>query len=113
MADDDNGEFAAELIGTHLLVGVTTVDHAGNVIEKRQFHGKVVRASVSEGVTLGDGNGAEHWVPLDREAFEPGEPGMYRLRSTGEVVANPTWLATWTVPSGRPLNWVGPPANHW
>jgi hypothetical protein len=90
-------EFAAELLGTHLLVGITRLDQAGQVLEKQQFHGMVVRASVSEGVTLRDSQGREHWVPLRRDAFEPAEPGEYRLRSTGEVVKNPTWLSTWTV----------------
>ena len=97
MGDGSDEEFAAELIGTHLLVGLTNVDHAGNVIDKRQFHGKVVRASVAEGVTLVDGEGQEHWVPLQRDAFEPAEPGEYHLRSTGEVVVDPAWLTTWTV----------------
>ena len=97
MGDGSDEGFAAELIGTHVLVGLTDVDHAGNVIEKRQFHGKVVRASAEKGVILVDGNGEEHWVPLQRDAFTPAEPGHYRLRSTGEVVVDPTWLATWTV----------------
>jgi hypothetical protein len=97
MGDGSDEEFAAELIGTHLLVGLTNVDHAGNVIDKRQFHGKVVRASVAEGVTLLDSEGQEHWVPLRRDAFEPAEPGEYHLRSTGEVVVDPTWLTRWTV----------------
>jgi hypothetical protein len=90
-------EFAAELLGTHLLVGVTHVDHGGRVLDQQQFHGTVIRASVSGGVTLRDPQGGEHWVPLIRDAFQPAEPGEYRLRSTGEVVKNPTWLSTWTV----------------
>jgi hypothetical protein len=97
MGDRSDDDFAAELIGTHLLVGLTHVDHAGNVLSKEQFHGKVIRASVEEGVILVDADGREHWVPLDREAFRPADPGEYRLRSTGEVVVDPTWLATWTV----------------
>src|SRR5690242_12211924 len=90
-------EFAAELVGTHLLVGVTHVDQAGHVVEQKQFHGTVIRASVREGVILLDQQGREHWVPLMRDAFQPADPGEYRLRSTGEVVTNPTWLTTWTV----------------
>jgi hypothetical protein len=90
-------EFAAELLGTHLLVGVTNVDHAGRVLDQRQFHGTVVRASVSEGVIVRDSAGHEHWVPLARDAFRPADPGEYRLRSTGEVVNDVTWLSTWTV----------------
>jgi hypothetical protein len=94
---ESDEDFAAELVGTHVLVGVTEVDHAGTVLRQRQFHGRVLRASATEGVILLDPEGREHWVPLHRDAYEPAEPGEYRLRSTGEVVVDPTWLTTWTV----------------
>jgi hypothetical protein len=97
MADSSDEDFAADLIGTHLLVGVTHVDHGGKVVSLEQFHGTVIRASVAEGAVLVDAAGTEHWVPLDREAFRPADPGTYRLRSTGEVVVDPAWLSTWTV----------------
>lgn len=97
MTDEYEESFAAELVGTHVLAGVTEMDHAGRVVRQRQFHGTVVRASAREGVILVDREGREHSLPLDRQAYEPAEPGEYRLRSTGEVVVDPTWLTTWTV----------------
>jgi hypothetical protein len=97
MTDRSDEEFAAELVGTHLLVGLTHLDQAGNVLHQEQFHGTVIRASMEEGVILVDADSREHRVPLDREAFTPADPGEYRLRSTGEVVVDPTWLTTWTV----------------
>jgi hypothetical protein len=103
MADQSDDVFAAELLGTHVLVGVTMVDHAGKVKERRQFHGRIVSASVEDGVTVVDHKGEEHWLPLEREAYEPAEPGEYELRSTGEVVVDPTWLTKWI---------VKPPAHH-
>ena len=75
MADRSDDSFAAELLGTDVLVGVTMVDHAGRVMERRQFHGQVIRASAEDGVTLVDAEGSEHWLPLDPEAYEPAEPG--------------------------------------
>jgi hypothetical protein len=103
VGDQSDELFAAELLGTDVLVGVTLVDHAGRVTERRQFHGKVVRASVQDGVTLIDADGDEHWLPLNREAYEPAEPGEYELRSTGQVVVDPTWLTKWI---------VSPPPRH-
>ena len=103
MADHSDDQFAAELLGTDVLVGVTMVDYAGKVQERRQFHGKVVQASVEDGVTLVDADGEEHWLPLDREAYEPAEPGEYELRSTGKIVLHPTWLTKWI---------VSPPKRH-
>ena len=97
MGDRSDDQFAAELLGTDVLVGVTMVDHAGRVKERRQFHAHVVQASVEDGVTLVDTEGGEHWLPLDPAAFEPAEPGEYELRSTGQVVVDPTWLTKWIV----------------
>ena len=97
MADSSDEQFAAELLGTDVLVGVTLVDHAGRVKERRQFHARVVEASVEDGVTLVDTDGCEHWLPLDRAAYEPAEPGEYELRSTGQIVVDPTWLTKWIV----------------
>lgn len=101
--DQSDDQFAAELLGTDVLAGVTMVDHAGKVTERRQFHGRVVEASVKDGVTLVDSEGGEHWLPLDPEAYEPAEPGEYELRSTGQIVVDPTWVTKWI---------VNPPKRH-
>lgn len=105
MGDHDqfDDQFAAELLGTDVLAGVTMVDYAGKVMERRQFHGRVVEASVKDGVTLVDAEGGEHWLPLDPEAYEPAEPGEYELRSTGQIVVDPTWVTKWI---------VNPPKRH-
>lgn len=97
MPDESEDDFAAELLGTDVLVGLTTVDWGGKVLGRREFHGTVVRASAENGVTLVDDEGMEHWLPLLRDAYEPADPGEYRLRTTGEVVVDPAWLTMWTV----------------
>jgi hypothetical protein len=79
------------------------VDHAGKVKERRQFHGQVVQASAADGVTLVDSDGASTGCPFDPAAYEPAEPGEYELRSTGQVVVDPTWLTKWI---------VSPPKRH-
>ena len=82
---------------------MTRLDNAGNVTEQRQFHGRVIKASTAEGVVLKNEQGEEMWLPPDYEAFEPADPGEYRLRSTGEIVVNPDYTTTWT---------VSPPDRH-
>jgi hypothetical protein len=47
MSDDFDARKAPELVGTHVLVGITRVDHAGKAIEQTQFHGRVVRATAA------------------------------------------------------------------
>jgi hypothetical protein len=44
--------------------------------------------------------GSFYWLPPDGRAFEEAPPGEYRLRSTGEVVIDPDYLATWTITHG-------------
>jgi len=61
------------------------------------FHGRVARASTAEGVILQTASGEEIWLPPDFDSYHPADPGEYRLRSTGEVVVNPDYTATWTV----------------
>jgi hypothetical protein len=97
MARDFDSQKGPELVGSHVLVGITRVDHGGKVIEQQQFHGHVVRATAAEGVVIVNESGEEMKLPPDARAFEPAEPGEYRLRSTGEVVVDPDYLATWTI----------------
>lgn len=97
MSDDFDEAFAAQLIGAHVLVGITHYDLAGNVERVEQFHGRVVKAAPGEGVTIVDGGGQERWLPPHRDSYEPADPGEYRLRSTGEVVRDPDYLSTWDV----------------
>ena len=89
---------AQSLIGKRVLVGLTYRNQAEEVLRVEQFHGKVIRVSKSEGiiVLLGTSN-EERWLPPDLSRLEVASPGEYRLRSTGEVVVDPDYLATWTV----------------
>jgi hypothetical protein len=42
------------------------------------------------------------WLPPDTRAFQKASPGEYRLKSTGEVVADPDYTAMWTLRSPPP-----------
>lgn len=88
---------SAELLGAYVVVGITRLNYGGKVVEQRQFHGRVVRATRAEGVVIVNAAGQELKLPPDGRAFTPADPGEYRLRSTGEVVVDPDYTATWTV----------------
>jgi hypothetical protein len=91
-------ELAQSLVGKHILVGVTYVDSLDNVIEKKQMHGRILRINSSEGVVIAlASSGDEFKLPPDLGSVQVAPPGEYRLRSTGEVVANPDLTATWVV----------------
>ena len=89
---------AAALIGKHVLVGLTYVDQTDELLEHKQVHGRIVRATKAEGVILALApSGEELALPPVLDAFYPAEPGEYKLRSTGEVVVDPDFTATFTV----------------
>lgn len=88
--------FAAELLGTYVLAGVTDVDRAGVVVGHWQVHGRVIQVDEAKGVVVRTASGAEHWLPPDPDSYTPADPGEYRLTSTGEVVVDPDYLTTWT-----------------
>lgn len=102
--DDGRPEFdhvlAKELVGKHLLVGLTYMDNHGEVKSQEQVHGHVTHVDPRSGFTmklLGERKGEEYCLPPDTRAFERASPGEYRLRSTGEVVVNPDYTASWTI----------------
>lgn len=90
----------AELVGKYVLVGLTRRDMRGTMLGQEQLHGRVTIANPTEGLTLkleGANAGRTFSLPPDLRSFKPADPGEYRLRSTGEVVHDPDFLATWVI----------------
>ena len=92
-----DAEHAASFIGKHLLIGMTYLDSEDNLIEQKQFHGKIVRINECEGIVIQLSNSSEEYMlPPDLDSLRAAPKGEYRLRSTGEVVVDPDLLTTWT-----------------
>ena len=89
----------SEYIGKRLLVGITYQSHKGELIRQEQFHGLIVEAD--EGGIVIERNDTGEWQSLPPELMEA-PPGEYRLRSTGEVVVNPDYLAKWIMEEPAP-----------
>ena len=88
---------AEALLGRLVLVGLTYVTPDGEVIERVQVKGVVVRCDPAT-VHIEQADGGELLtLPPDLRPFQPAPAGSYRLRSTGEVVLDPDYLATWTI----------------
>ncbi len=82
-----------ELIGKYVLVGITRKDMRDADLGQEQIHGRVVASDPNGGLSLrleGTRTGDIYSLPPDLRSFKPAPPGDYRLRSTGEVVQNPT-----------------------
>jgi hypothetical protein len=89
---------AAALIGKYLLIGITYVNHANDVIEQEQMHGRIIRATKNEGIVIArEPSGEEFALPPALDAIYPAAPGEYRLLGTGEIVVDPDYTATFTV----------------
>ena len=94
--DDD---FARDLIGCTLLVGLTYVDHDGTVMRRTQVFGVVQTVDRGAGVVIRQSNGEDYSLPPALEAFQAAAPGTYRLSATNEIVHDPDFLAMFTVQS--------------
>jgi len=100
MHPDDPAPTIEELTGGTVLVGITRLNHKGELIEQMQYVGVVT--SMDEVLHIKLRNGGDLTLPPELSAFTRAEPGIYRLRQTGEEVENPDFTASWTVYSPAP-----------
>lgn len=89
-----------ELIGKVLLVGITYYTHNNEPIEQKQFYGTVTEANDAV-IRIKQKDGTEMTLPPDLSSTKRARPGEYKLRSTGEIVVNPDFLATWNLVKGE------------
>ncbi len=87
----------SELIGKHLLIGLTYVNGNDEVVEQIQAHGNIVAVSDNTVILIREDTGDEFSIPYDEDALLPADPGEYRLRGSGGVVADPDYISTWTI----------------
>ena len=85
-----------ELIGKILLVGITYYTHDNEYIEQKQFYGTVTEANETI-IRVKQKDGTDFTLPPDLSSTKRARQGEYKLRSTGEVVVNPDFLATWNL----------------
>jgi hypothetical protein len=99
---------AKEYVGKTVLVGITDLDRNGKPTKQRQFFGTISEISVKNGMIVTSKNNATHLaLPPDLSTLLPAKPGVYRLRSTGEVVTDPDFLTTWEFKEGDPNKATG------
>lgn len=84
----------ADLMGKTLLVGISYYTEDDVFIEQRQMWGTVIHFDPKK-IVIRQKNGECFTLPPDLRSMEVAKPGLYRLRSTGEVVVNPDFLSTW------------------
>ena len=77
-------------------LGITYYAHDNTYIEQKQFWGTVVSAN-NDGIKIRQSNGEFFNLPPDLSSTEPAPQGEYKLKSTGEIIINPDYFATWSL----------------
>ena len=118
------------LVGRHVLVGVDLCDERGSLVQRVQAHGVVKEIDPEAGIVVGlSGGQGEIFIPPVVASFHPVPPGVYRERSTGEVIPNPDYFTVWKATTegshpvdridwSRGMEWSRPiepqfPGEHW
>ncbi len=86
---------AHEFIGKTILVGVTNYDHDDNLMSRQEYYGTIETYSNTEGVRIKLFGSDDHCcLPPDPGGIQEAEPGVYTLKSTGQQIEDPDYLAT-------------------
>lgn len=103
--EDFDEDFADGFIGKYLLVGITRTGNKGKVLTQQQLHGVIVAATAQcIEIELGGVHEGETWrMPPILEKFSPAKRGKYELKTTGEVVEDPDFTFTLTMPTVAPV----------
>lgn len=84
-----------QIIGKHILIGITYINKKREIIEQVQFDGTIIEASENRGIIIEKTKSKEKFeLPPDLSLIKIAEPGEYKLRSTGELVINPDYIST-------------------
>jgi hypothetical protein len=100
MEEDWDEGVAQELVHAYVLVGVTMLNPDRSVMLRLQVHGQVIAADPVNGIEIrlsGSRAGGSYRLPPNTGVFRAAAPGLYWLAETGEEVADPDYLATWTI----------------
>lgn len=101
-ADEDkprlNESEASKYVGKTVLIGLTYLDHNEELIEQCQCIGTILTFSNEQGIQIKLQDSDEPFaLPPDPHGIQVAQPGTYRLRSTGQEIVSPDFVATWTI----------------
>lgn len=89
--------FGDQFIGRNLLLGITYVTQSGSLQHQEQVVGTIMVVDFDEGIVVScDPDGRQLVLPGDPSWLEKAPRAEFRLRSTGQVVTNPDYIAKLT-----------------
>ena len=86
-----------ELLGKYVLIGITRISAEGELLEEGECHGRIALVDPDLGIRVLLSDGEVLTLPPDPDSFRDANPGVYRLRSTGEEVVDPDLTTVWTI----------------
>lgn len=93
------GDFANDLVGCTLLVGLRYVDHEDRLARREQIFGTVLSVDRRAGIVIRQANNEESVIAPALEAIEAASPGIYQLADKNEAVKDPDFTALLTIRS--------------
>lgn len=97
--EDWDADFAHDLVGCTLLVGITYVDHEERLLRRQQVFGTVLTVEQHAGIVIRLGSGEDFTIAPVLDAIEAARPGIYQLADEDEAVEDPDFTALLTVRS--------------
>ena len=85
------------LLGKYVLIGITRIAVDDTVLEQSEHHGRIALVDPDDGIKVVLSDGEVLTLPPDLDSFHPAQPGIYKLRSTGEEVVDPDFTTVWTI----------------
>lgn len=86
----------SDILGKVILIGLTYYSIENKPVKQGQYYGTVIDAD-GQGIKVRLNDGTIFNLPPDLSSTRAAQPGEYHLNSTGEVVVNPDFLATWSI----------------
>ncbi len=96
-------EFANDLIGATLFIGITHVDNAGHLVGYEQVFGAIEDVCKRAGIKLIQSDGEPYIIAPVLDAIEAAKIGSYRFTEDGDLVENPDFVA-WITATRPALN---------
>lgn len=101
------------LVGAIMVVEMQHYDARGEFLRHDHVWGQITSADDKNGIRMMVGgrtfNGKLLVLPPALDSFTKPAPGVYRLRSTGEEITDPTWFTTWMITNADQVKADSPP----
>lgn len=97
-ADEWDADFAEQLHGSTLLVGLTYLKPDGTFVSREQIFGRVEILNEEQGIGLRRDDTQELvMIAPMLDAVDYAEPGICHLKDAGREIENPDFVASFTV----------------